>query len=485
MIFNSFTYLCFLILVFALYWRLGQTTRLFMLLSASIVFYGFWNFYFVPLLFFSILVDYSAGLIIHRTSNVAKRKVFLLLSLFVNFSLLAFFKYYYFVMDNSVAAARMLAIDWNPTLMSVLLPIGISFYTFQSVSYTIDIYRRQIEPTRNFLVFANYVFFFPQLVAGPVLRASEVIWQLERRPKFEMEMVNYGIARILGGLALKVLLSDNIAASVNQGFAANSYQLSVIDISTLAILFGFQIYFDFAAYSHIALGSASIMGIKFPENFNFPYHARSPTDFWRRWHISLSSWIRDYIYLPLIGLKGGHNSSGGIAPRLDISNRRITLALFATWAVMGLWHGAGWTFVFWGLWHATIIFGHRVLIKTLGERAVPKLLSAMGSVLSLYLVMLGWLPFRAEDLAQTLAMFTAFADPSRWVFMGLRENTYLLAALLLLLTAIGPVFWKSIRRLHENQSLFNGFLLWVIATLLIGASLVYLRPLEQFIYFQF
>ena len=485
MIFNSFTYLLFLALVCAFYWSLGRAARLFMLLGASIVFYGFWNFYFVPLLFVSILVDYFAGIIIHGTENARKRKAFLLLSLFANFTLLAFFKYYYFVMDNSVAASRLLGIEWNPTLMAVLLPIGISFYTFQSVSYTIDIYRRQIKPTRDFTLFASYVTFFPQLVAGPILRASEVMWQLEQRPRFEMSMVTYGVARILGGLALKVLLADNIAASVNLGFAANPSQLSVIDVSTLAFLFGFQIYFDFAAYSHIALGSAWIMGIKFPENFNFPYHARSPRGFWRSWHISLSSWIRDYLYLPLMGLTGGHSSTGGIAQRVDISTMRTSFALFATWAIMGLWHGSNWTFVFWGLWHATIIFGHRVISKEFENKPTPAILSATGSALSLYLIMLSWIPFRAEGMAEALAMLAAFTDPSRWLFMGMRENTYLVAAMVSVVAALGPLFWNAVKKFREYPSFAGNLVLWVTTTLIAAATLVYLRPLDQFIYFQF
>ena len=485
MIFNSFTYLLFLALICVVYWSLGRTARLFTILGASIVFYGFWNFYFVPLLFISVFVDYFAGIYIHGAQSAARRKALLALSIAVNFSLLAFFKYYYFVMDNTVAAARLLGVEWNPTLMTVLLPIGISFYTFQSVSYTIDVYRRQIEPTRDFALFASYVTFFPQLVAGPILRAGEVIWQLERRPKFDVGMVTYGMSRILGGLALKVLLADNIAVHVNQGFAADPSQLSVIDVSTLTFLFGFQIYFDFAAYSHIALGSALIMGIMFPENFNFPYHARSPRDFWRRWHISLSSWIRDYLYMPLMGLQGGHSSTGGIAQRVDLSTTRTTLALFATWAIMGLWHGSDWTFVFWGLWHATIIFGHRFIAKALETFAVPTLVSAMGAVLSFYLIMLGWVPFRAESMADTLAMFAAFFDPSRWMFLGLRENTYLIAALMLFVTAVGPAFWNAIMHLRNKPSPLGYFVLWGTSTLAVAGTLVYLRPLDQFIYFQF
>jgi len=485
MIFNSFTYLVFLALAVVLYWILPRILRLVLLLSASVIFYGFWNFYFVPLLFVSILVDYIAAQMIYRTEARSKRQMLLWLSLVTNLSLLGFFKYYYFIADNVIETAQIIGYEWNPSLMIVLLPIGISFYTFQSMSYTIDVYRRQIEPTRDFFLFASYVTFFPQLVAGPILRAGEVIWQLDKRPAFKPDMISYGLARILGGLALKVLLADNIASAVNQGFNADPLQLSVIDVSTLAFLFGFQIYFDFAAYSHIAIGSAWLMGIRFPENFNFPYHASSPQEFWRRWHITLSSWIRDYLYLPLLGLKGGQVSTGGIAQRVDVSTARAFCALFVTWAVMGLWHGADWTFVFWGIWHATIVYGHRIISRRSWSKGLPRSLVLIGTVISTYLIILGWIPFRADGMSNAFAMLSAFIDSSRWLFLGLRENTYLIAALTVFLIAAGPVVWRGFHNFYVKDSIFAQVALWVIIWLLISASLIYLRPLDQFIYFQF
>ena len=256
MIFNSFTYLVFLTLVIILYWRVSKNLKLLLLLSSSLIFYGFWNFYFIPLLFLSISVDYIAALLLQKTKKSVPRKAILAVSVGVNLTLLGFFKYYYFFTENALIATKLLGINWDPVLLNIVLPIGISFYTFQSVSYTIDIYRQNYKPINNFLLFANYVTFFPQLVAGPILRANEVIWQLERRPSFDLEALKYGIARILGGIAMKVLLADNIAPFVNAGFEIDAASLSAIDISTLAFLFGFQIYFDFAGYSHIAIGCA-------------------------------------------------------------------------------------------------------------------------------------------------------------------------------------------------------------------------------------
>lgn len=485
MIFNSFTYLIFLLLVVYFYWQGSIKFRLILLLSSSICFYGFWNFLFVPLLFCSILVDYTVSLLIHRSPQSTKRKYLLLVSLISNFSLLGFFKYFYFFSDNLSVLANLIGKDWSANPLTIVLPLGISFYTFQSVSYTIDVYRGNIPPIRSFLLFSNYVTFFPQLVAGPILRAGEIVWQLQQRPPFEVKMLKIGIVRILGGIGLKVLLADNIAKYVNLGFAADPQLLSVIDVSTLAFLFGFQIYFDFAAYSHIAIGSALLMGIKFPENFNFPYHAKSPRDFWRRWHISLSSWIRDYLYLPLMGLTGRNISQGGIGQRVEISSFRSASALFLTWAVMGLWHGAGWTFILWGIWHAIIIFVHRLFLKMSFVQRLPSLIFWAGSLFSMYFIMLGWILFRAETIPQALMMLEAFLEPSRWFFMGLRENAYLVAALTSFLVLSGPIIFRVLSRLSGGKSITSLLFTWVVMTFSIAVCLVFLRPVEQFIYFQF
>jgi D-alanyl-lipoteichoic acid acyltransferase DltB (MBOAT superfamily) len=280
-------------------------------------------------------------------------------------------------------------------------------------------------------------------------------------------------------------LADNIAPAVNLGFSSDPSKLSAIDVSTLAFLFGFQIYFDFSAYSHIALGSALLMGIKFPENFNFPYFASSPRDFWRRWHITLSSWIRDYLYLPLMKQTGGQVSTGGIMPKFEATTARAFFVLFVTWAIMGLWHGASWTFVFWGLWHAMLVYGHRALMLMPWQNDLPRPWVLTGTAISIFLIMLGWIPFRAEDMVTVVEMFRAFLDPSRWLFLGLPRNTYLLAAFTACLIVVGPGVWRGLHKLRLQGSLWGNCALWFIAWLLTAATLIYLRPLEQFIYFQF
>ncbi|MFM7855945.1 MAG: MBOAT family O-acyltransferase, partial [Flammeovirgaceae bacterium] len=273
-----------------------------------------------------------------------------------------------------------------------------------------------------FLNYGLFVTFFPKLVAGPIQRAGELLPQLKDRPSFKIYYLAEGMKRILFGLFLKVVLADNISPFVDEGFAINPSILSAIDVWTLAFLFGFQIYFDFSAYSHIAVGAAYMMGIKIPENFNFPYMATSFKDFWKRWHISLSSWIRDYLYLPLSEIKVVRTTGeGGIGEGLDktLSGKSKTKALFLTWAIMGLWHGANWTFVFWGIYHATIVFLERQL-KPLRERS--KLLDSffVGWLITLPIVMLSWIPFRAKNLTDTFIMFSKLFSPANYLFYSMR-----------------------------------------------------------------
>ena len=483
MIFNSLTYILFLIIIVSVYWSLSRQYKLLLLLFSSVLFYGFWDFRFVPLLFISIFTDYYFSLLIEKSKEKNKRKIFLISSLIINLTLLGFFKYFYFFTNNFISLASLFGYEIDISLFNIILPIGISFYTFQSMSYTIDVYRKQIKPTKDLLLFSNYVIFFPQLVAGPILRANEILWQLDTKPYYDPDLISRGIYRILGGLALKVLLADNIAKIVNVAFDADPAYLSAIDVSTMAFLFGFQIYFDFAAYSHIALGTALLMGIKFPENFNFPYSASSPRDFWKKWHISLSSWIRDYLYLPIMGVSPDNSSQGGIGERIRVSNIKSTTALFLTWAIMGLWHGANWTFVVWGLWHAICIFIHR-LLSTAIVRVLPSFFYSLGSALSLYVIMLGWIPFRAEDLDQALTLLTILLSPDKWFFMGLRENTYLVAFLLLVGVKIAYLANQTVFK--TKWSFFSlEIIRWPVTVIVCALILVYLIPLDQFIYFQF
>ena len=489
MIFNSVTFLLFLSVSVALYWVLPLRPRLWMLGIASLMFYGFWRVDFVALMLLSSGVDYVAALGISRTEDERRRKAWLLTSLAINFGLLFAFKYAGFTLDNAANLLGLFGIEWHPKL-DIVLPLGISFYTFQSVSYTIDVYRKDREAERDYLMFVCFVTYFPQLVAGPILRASELLDQLGTRSKWRADEMVLGLRRILFGLFLKVGLADNIAAQVDDGFLQDVAFMHALDVWTLAFLFGFQIYFDFAGYSQIAIGSAHLMGIRFPENFDFPYLATSPREFWQRWHISLSSWIRDYLYVPLsrhfgvsAGTPLGHSSEGGlVGTSLSPGATRDARPLMLTWIIMGFWHGAAWTFVLWGAYHGVLVLAHRAIRA---RKLVPD--TALGNVLgwcvTLPLIMLGWIPFRAGSLETTLVMWSRVLNPREYLALGLRENSYLSAATVLLLVTVAGLVSGRVARWTERPLSLP--VLTAGYAFVIGVVIVMLRPISQFIYFQF
>jgi len=482
MLFNSLTYLIFLAIVVSLYWILPRRPRLLLIMFSSILFYGFWRLSFIPLFMTSITIDFLVALKIERSEGEARRR-WMQFAVGINLAVLLFFKYLIFFESNFIGFASLLGYEIDPFFTFIILPLGISFYTFHSISYLVDVYRRVIKPEHDFVLYVCYVMFFPQMVAGPILRAREVMTQLSNRPEFHLSDIADGVKRIVAGLLLKVALADTIAPMVDTGFAQPVDTLSALDVWTLAFLFGFQIYFDFSAYSHIAIGSARLMGIILPENFNFPYIASSPKEFWKRWHISLSSWIRDYLYLPLAGVKVGQESSsqGGIVSLPDDGRR--TYALFASWALMGLWHGANWTFALWGLYHATMIYAHRLIERNkLGFSGALATVVAM--LVTVPIMMLGWIPFRAESLTQALVMWGKVIDPREYFALSMRENVYLVTALLLALTTAA----YFLDRFRKETSVPEGAR-FVGDTAFYTASfamlIIFLRPISQFIYFQF
>ena len=482
MIFNSLTYFIFLFTIVILYWSLSLKPRLYLIFLASLVFYGFWRVEFLPVMLISVIADYVLALKIPSSTKVIKKRL-LAFSLIINLGLLFYFKYLIFFSDNAIGFANLLGISLDPLLLNIILPLGISFYTFQTISYTVDVYRGQISPEKNFILYACYVTFFPQLIAGPILRASEVIYQFSKRPPFKWKHITIGLRRIVYGMFLKVVIADNIAPLVDSGFLIPIEVMSALDVWTLGFLFGFQIYFDFSAYSHIALGSARLMGIHFPENFNFPYLASSPKDFWRRWHISLSSWIRDYLYLPLAGVQVGNKSLGGLEKATLIKNKNKPL--FVAWAIMGLWHGANWTFILWGIYHAIVVLFYRVMFPV--TRKFNQNLKVVGGIcVTLPIMMLAWIPFRAESIFDAFAMWSKILDPYSYGSLGMKENTYLITACLLISIYITwsvknkllPIIDKNNRRI-----LIYGEIL--VFSVLIPLIIIFLRPINQFIYFQF
>lgn len=483
MLFNTLSYVVFLFVTVVTYWVLRPAYRSWLVLAASLLFYALWRVEFVLLIGFSAFVDYFFALKIHSESRPGRRKLWLATSLSTNLALLAYFKYTYFVLGNLAGAGDILHQDWRFDPGTIILPLGISFYTFLSISYTVDVYRGFFTPIRNFATYLNYVMFWPHMIAGPILRAHNLIPQLVRTARFSGDDLARGVRTILFGLFLKVALADQIAPYVNEAFLATPALLSALDVWTMAFAFGLQIYFDFAGYSMIAIGSALLLGIHFPQNFNWPYLAASPRDFWRRWHITLSSWIRDYLYLPLSGLRPRDESTGGLEVHvLQPDSWRLTLALFLTWFLMGLWHGAAWTFAVWGLWHATFIWLYRMAERRLGVLA-PMVRAVGGWVVTLAIGMLAWIPFRARSLEDAFTLLGRVFDYRAYGYLTFQENFYLIIAVMF--AAMLLLYFSSRWLARANAS----FVRAAVETGAIAATAVvvfiFLRPIEQFIYFQF
>jgi D-alanyl-lipoteichoic acid acyltransferase DltB (MBOAT superfamily) len=438
-------------------------------------------------MFTSAIVDYYTSIFIYLTprSNKNKRKFFLTITLLINLGLLFYFKYLYFLTDNSNFLLNYFNINYKIPLFNILLPFGISFYTFETISYTVDVYRGVTKPEKSFTTYALFVTFFPKLVAGPIQRASELISQINRNRYFKLDYFFLGFKSILYGLFLKVVVADNISGIVDDSFKIAYQTASAIDVITLSFLFGFQIYFDFSAYSFIAIGSARLLGIEIPENFNYPYIASSLKDFWKRWHISLSSWIRDYLYLPLSGIRV-INSSGklGIGNSLDNKSKKNYLPLFITWSIMGFWHGANWTFLFWGFYHAFFIFIERKFLPLRNTYAIFRN-SILNWGITLIIIMLSWIPFRVKTLNETFILYSRLFSYKNYTYISLRENIYIISFLLLFLFLITYFFEKYIKyELEKNIYCFYiySFLKYFF---IIFLTFVFLRPINQFIYFQF
>lgn len=343
MLFNSIEYLIFLPIVFVLYWFVVNKNLKFqniLLLIASYVFYGWWDYRFLSLIVFSSFLDYFVGIKLFEAIDEKKRKLWLYVSLFSNLGLLGLFKYYNFFADSFAVAMQGIGWQVDDLTLNIILPVGISFYTFQTLSYSIDIYRRTLEPTKNIVSFFTYVSFFPQLVAGPIERASNLLPQIEAKRKFSRESFNEGILQIGIGLFRKVVIADNLAVYVDAVYA-NSELHNSSTLLLATVFYSFQIYYDFAGYSDIAIGTAKLFGFNFAPNFNFPYFSKSITEFWRRWHMSLSFWLRDYLYISLGGNRKG----------IKITYRNLLLTML----LGGLWHGSSWNFVIWGAIHGLFL----------------------------------------------------------------------------------------------------------------------------------
>jgi len=473
--FNSLAFLIFLPVVYSVYWALPHRKQNQLLVGASYVFYGWWDWRFLGLILISSLVDFVSGRRIAASQTRRERRAWLAVSLIVNLGLLGTFKYLDFFILSAAQALAAFGLTPHIETLNILLPIGISFYTFQTLSYTIDIYRGQLDPTRDATAFFAFVAFFPQLVAGPIERASRLLIQFIRPRKFDASLAADGCRQMLYGLALKVLLADNVGLVADEVFADPNLDgwLCLRGV----YCFAFQIYGDFAGYSHIAIGCASLFGFRLSRNFAYPYFSTSMTEFWRRWHISLSTWFRDYVYIPL-----GGNRKGEIRRRVNI---------VVTFALSGLWHGAAVTFPVWGILHGVWVSLEARRPDSsdqppCGSGLFPNCNQALRIVATFHLVCLAWIFFRAPDLSSASAMIGSIAGivtaPSLQECLNLfSHKAFFLIAVFTLAE------WLRRDRLHPLESISRYRLVrWLTYATVAAAIVLVGEPREApFIYFQF
>lgn len=466
MLFNSNVFLQFLLAFLLLYWlvRGNLAARNLLVVAASYLFYGWWDYRFLGLLFISSLLDFGVGRALDRTDDPRRRKRWLSLSLSGNLGILGFFKYYNFFVDSFATLLREAGMEPSLSTLRIVLPVGISFYTFQTLSYALDVYRRQIPATRNFVEFLAYVSFFPQLVAGPIERASNLLPQFQRTVRTTPAMFSEGIWLMIWGMFKKVVVADSLAPLADMAFAQTSPGGALVVLGTVA--FALQIYGDFSGYSDIARGLAKVLGFELMVNFNLPYAANNIREFWRRWHISLSTWLRDYLYIPL----GGN--------RLGPSRTSVNLLL--TMLLGGLWHGAAWNFVFWGAWHGFGLLVYRWWSERRPES--PRGWHPVAWAGTMAFVLYGWLLFRATSMAQVAQFTLALGDGSLPPWMG----SYVLTLAWFALPLAAMQAWQA-----RSQDLLAPVRLkwWWLALLegvLLAAVLLYWeRDASPFIYFQF
>lgn len=400
MLFNSFDFLLFFTLVFGIQLALPHRPRNVFLVLASYFFYACWDWRFAGLMLATTVVDYTVSHAIFRTGVATRRRRLVAVSVLFNLGILAYFKYVNFFADSMQRVLGGLGVEVQPWHLGVILPVGISFYTFQAMSYTIDVYRGRLRPLDRFIDFALYVSLFPQLVAGPIERGEHLAPQVTRKRISSWTDVQDGSWLILKGLFKKAVIADNLAPIVDAVFSQPSWTGPQVLIGVYA--FAFQIYCDFSGYTDMARGLAKLLGYDLMLNFRLPYFAIDPSDFWRRWHISLSSWLRDYLYIPLGGGRGG----------LKATSRN----LMVTMLLGGLWHGAAWTYVVWGLYHGALLVAFRVFRRLSAVSAAPRCPVGstqwvMSVVVMFHLTCLGWLLFRATSLTQAGAMFASLTGP--------------------------------------------------------------------------
>jgi len=473
MLFNSFTFWAFFLIVIVLYRQLKHTAQNRLLLASSYIFYGFWDYRFLSLIFLSTVVDYLAAQYIEDSNSLQKKRRWLGISVSFNLGMLGFFKYWNFFIEESANILSQLGFDPSIPVLNIVLPVGISFYTFQTMSYTIDVYRGETRATNRFLDFALYVSFFPQLVAGPIERSYHLLPQVLMERSTDQNDFRLGFYHVIYGLFMKVVVADNMAPIVNRVFSTPYSDLSGPDVIMGVYAFAFQIYGDFSGYSSIAKGIARWMGFDLMWNFKNPYFANTPSDFWQRWHISLSSWLRDYLYIPLGGNKHG---------RLKTLRNLVT-----TMGLGGLWHGAGWNFIVWGLYHGILLVTYRLFDKQTTQikqyTTGKQLVRIAKIILMFHLICVSWLFFRADSIQQAWALGNiAITDYTITEFSiyGLSMIAFIVTPVMLL------ELWTE-RSRNLLVVLDSHWLLQLLIYSYFIFMLIVFPPLvsQEFIYFQF
>ena len=482
MLFNSLDFAVFLPIVFFIYWFLVKKSiklQNLLIVIASYVFYGWWDWRFLSLIAFSTLVDYSVGVRLGVEQKQLNRKILLWTSIIVNLGFLGFFKYYNFFLDNFTQAFSFLGRDISVSSLNIILPVGISFYTFQTLSYTIDVYKGKLRPTKDIIAFSAFVSFFPQLVAGPIERATNLLPQFYKSRHFDYHQAVDGMRQILWGLFKKVVIADNAAEFANLIFN-NSGDYSGSTLLLGAIFFTFQIYGDFSGYSDIAIGTSRLFGFNLMRNFHFPYFSRDIAEFWRRWHISLSTWFRDYLYIPL----GGSRGSIGMKVR----------NIFIIFIVSGFWHGANWTFIVWGVLNALYFLPllltkkNRTYLGTVAEGKIwPTIKEASMMIATFGLTVLAWVFFRAESVGHAISIISEILSSSL-LSLPAFEGKQRAAIVLMLIGTFMLIEWNG---RDEEYAIANLGTKWkrpVRYALYYGImfTLVWFQGEQQeFIYFQF
>ena len=482
MLFNSLDFAIFLPIVFILYWFVFykniKLQNLLVVLS-SYIFYGWWDWRFLSLIIFSTIVDYSVGRRLNDEETQLKRKALLWVSISINLGLLGFCKYYNFFIDNFISAFSLFGIVIKTNSLNLILPVGISFYTFQTLSYTIDVYKRKLVPTKDFIAFSAFVSFFPQLVAGPIERAKNLLPQFYSKRKFEYSNAVDGLRQILWGLFKKIVIADNCAEYANHIFN-NSPDYSGSTLFLGAIFFSFQIYGDFSGYSDIAIGTSRLFGFNLMRNFSFPYFSRDIAEFWRRWHISLSTWFRDYLYIPLGGSRGG-----------TLLKVRNTFIIFI---VSGFWHGANWTFIFWGIINAIYFLpllltkNNRNHIDVVAKgKALPSLREFILIVKTFVLTVFAWIFFRSNNINHAIEIIREIFSESLFSIPHFKnlELIYPFIPILILFIFIewcGRESNYAIETLLKKKHLSIRLIFYY---LLIIVIFVFANDGQNFIYFQF